>query len=43
MLEDYIFFAKAYKYPASEVDRLPWSYRKEMKQFYQDYVLNKQK
>jgi len=39
-LDDYAFFAQAWQWGPNEVDSLRWSYRKNLKQAYKDYLAN---
>jgi hypothetical protein len=42
-LEDYVFFGKIFRWQPSEIDRLKWSYRKEIKQAWKDHQINTNK
>jgi hypothetical protein len=41
MLDDYVFFGKVFRWQPSEIDNLKWSYRKEIKLAYSDYLNSK--
>lgn len=33
-MADYVFFGEAFRWPPESVDKLDWSFRKEMKEIY---------
>jgi hypothetical protein len=41
LLDDYAFFGQVYRWQPSEIDNMAWSYRKELKQAYKDYIMNR--
>lgn len=38
MLSDLAFFGKAFHWPPGDIENLPWSRRKRLKQAYMDYM-----
>lgn len=39
LLDDYVFFGQVFRWPPSEVDRLKWSWRKEIKAAMKDKLM----